>query len=91
MEGKKPLAFTEYLKKEEAFEDKILMGLRLREGISLASIKERFGAKLRPDKLDSLIDGGFLEFSGDLIRLSKKGILVSNELIMRLLDSLAFE
>ncbi len=91
LEGKKPLAFTEYLKKEEAFEDKILMGLRLREGISLASIKERFGAKLRPDKLDSLIDGGFLEFSGDLIRLSKKGILVSNELIMRLLDSLAFE
>jgi oxygen-independent coproporphyrinogen-3 oxidase len=91
LEGKKPLAFTEYLKKEEAFEDKILMGLRLQEGISLASIKERFGAKLRPDKLDSLIDGGFLEFSGDLIRLSKKGILVSNELIMRLLDSLAFE
>jgi putative oxygen-independent coproporphyrinogen III oxidase len=90
-EGEKPLAFTEHLEKEEAFEDKILMGLRLSEGISLTNIKERFGTKLRSDQLDSLIDSGFLEFSGDLIRLSKKGILVSNELIMRVLDSLIFE
>lgn len=91
LEGKKPLTFTEYLEKEEAFEDKILMGLRLQEGISLTNIKERFGTKLRSDKLDSLMEGGFLELSGDFIRLSKKGILVSNELIMRFLDSLIFE
>jgi len=90
-DGEKPLAFTEYLKKEEAFEDKILMGLRLQEGISLTNIKEKFGTRLRPDKLDSLIDGGFLEFSGELIRMSKKGLLVSNELIRRVLDSLVFE
>ncbi|MER3447617.1 MAG: coproporphyrinogen III oxidase [Candidatus Dadabacteria bacterium] len=88
LEGKRPLAFTEYLEKEEAIEDKILMGLRLQEGISLTSIKERFGIKLRSDKLDSLIDGGFLVLSGDLIRLSRNGVLVSNELIMRVIDSL---
>lgn len=89
-EGKKPLAFTEYLEKGEAFEDKILMGLRLREGISFRDIKERFGTELRLNKLEPLIGNGFLEFSGELIRLSKKGILVSDELIRRVLDSLVF-
>jgi oxygen-independent coproporphyrinogen-3 oxidase len=91
LEGKNPLSFTEYLEKEEAFEDKILMGLRLREGISLRGLKERFGTELHLNKLDSLLDSGFLEFSGDLLRLSKKGVLVSNELIMRVLDSFVFE
>lgn len=91
LDGKKPLAFKEYLEKDEAFEDRILMGLRLQEGISLTKINESFGTKLCLDKLDSLIDSGFLELSGDLIRLSKKGIPVSNELIMRVLDSFVFD
>ncbi len=91
LEGETPLAFRESLKKEEAIEDKVLMGLRLQEGISLANLKERFGAKLCSDRLNSLLDRGFIEFSDNSICLSKKGILVSNELIMRVLDSLVFE
>lgn len=91
LEGKKPLAFTEYLEKEEAFEDQILMGLRLWEGVSLRDLEERFGTELRLNRLEPLFGNGFLEFSGDSLRLSKKGILVSNELIMKVLDSLVFE
>jgi oxygen-independent coproporphyrinogen-3 oxidase len=90
LKGQTPLAFRESLKKEEALEDKILMGLRLQEGISLANLKERFGTKLRSDRLNPLLDNGFLELSNNSICLSKKGILVSNELIMRVLDSLVF-
>ncbi len=88
LDGRKPLAFTESLQREEALEDKVLMGLRLQEGISLINIKERFGRKLRSDKLDSLMTNGFIEFSNNSLRLSKKGMLLSNELIIRVLDSL---
>jgi putative oxygen-independent coproporphyrinogen III oxidase len=88
LDERKPLAFTESLQREEALEDKVLMGLRLQEGISLINIKERFGRKLRSDKLDSLLANGFIEFSNNLLRLSKKGMLLSNELIIRVLDSL---
>ncbi len=88
LDGRKPLAFTESLQREEALEDKVLMGLRLQEGISLINIKERFGRKLRSDKLDSLLANGFIEFFNNSLRLSKKGMLLSNELIIRVLDSL---
>lgn len=88
LDERKPLAFTESLQREEALEDKVLMGLRLQEGISLTNIKERFGRKLRSDKLDPLLANGFIEFSDNSLRLSKKGMLLSNELIIRVLDSL---
>lgn len=86
-EGKRPLAFTEVLSREEALEDRVLMGLRLREGIDLLSLRDRFGVKPRPDRLDFLLDGGFIELRGDSIQLTKKGVLLSDELILKVLDS----
>lgn len=88
LEGKKPLAFTELLSREEALQDNIMMGLRLGEGINLNSFKERFGAKLYSYSLSTLFKQGFLELSDNSLHLTKKGILVSNELIMRVCDSL---
>jgi oxygen-independent coproporphyrinogen-3 oxidase len=86
-EGKRPLAFTEVLSREEALEDRVLMGLRLREGIDLLSLRDRFGVKPRPDRLDFLLDGGFIELRGDSIQLTKKGVLLSDELILKVLGS----
>ena len=91
LEGKRPLAFTELLSKEEALQDKIMMGLRLGEGINLTSFKERFGAKWYSDSLSALFKQGFLELSDNSLHLTKKGILVSNELIMRVCDSWVYE
>jgi oxygen-independent coproporphyrinogen-3 oxidase len=91
LEGKRPLAFTEFLSEEEAIQDKIMMGLRLGEGINLTVFKEKFGAKLDYDRLSTLFKEGFLELSGSSLHLTKKGILVSNELIMRVCDSLVFD
>jgi oxygen-independent coproporphyrinogen-3 oxidase len=91
LEAKKPLSFTEFLKKEEVLYDKILMGLRLKDGISLINLEERFGTKLYSDKLSILFREGFLAISDNSIHLTKKGILVSNELITRVCDSLVFE
>ncbi len=91
LEGKKPVAFTEYLKKEDALHDKVLMGLRLRDGISLINLNEKFGTKLYSDRLSILLREGYLEVSDNSLHLTKKGILVSNELITRVCDSLVFE
>ena len=91
LEGKRPLAFTELLSKEEALQDKIMMGLRLGEGISLTSFKERFGAKWYSDSLSALFKQGFLELSDNSLLLTKKGLLVSNELIMKVCDSLVYD
>ena len=91
LEGKRPLAFTEFLSRKEALHDKIMMGLRLGEGINLAGLKERFGVNLHSDKLNFLLDDGFIQFSDKSLCLSKKGISVSDELIMKVLDSVVFE
>jgi len=90
-EGKKPLAFTEFLRREEALEDKVLMGLRLKEGIDLLTLKDRFGIKPHSDKLGFLFDEGFIELTDNSIQLSKKGVLLSDELIVKVLDSLVIE
>ncbi len=90
-EGKRPLSFTEFLNRQEALEDSVLMGLRLKEGVNLINLKERFGVKFLSDKLDFLFDKGFIELSDNSLQLSKKGVLVSDELIARVLDSLVLE
>jgi coproporphyrinogen III oxidase-like Fe-S oxidoreductase len=90
-EGKKPLAFIEVLNKQEALEDRVLMGLRLREGIDILNLQERFGIGPSINRLGILINDGFLNISDGSLQLSKKGILVSDELIFKILDSLAFE
>jgi oxygen-independent coproporphyrinogen-3 oxidase len=90
-EEKKPLAFVEFLERKEALEDKVLMGLRLREGINLTNIKERFRADLHSDKLKFFFDEGFIELSDNSLKLSKKGVLLSDELILKVLDSLVLE
>ena len=90
-ESKRHLAFTEVLSKQEALEDSVLMGLRLKEGINLLNLEERFGIRPSINKLDILINDGFINISDDSLQLSKKGILVSDELIAKVLDSLLIE
>jgi oxygen-independent coproporphyrinogen-3 oxidase len=90
-EDKRPLAFIEVLGKQEALEDSVLMGLRLKEGINLLSLEERFGIRPIMNKLDILINDGFINIPHDSLRLTRKGILVSDELIAKVLDSLRLE
>ncbi len=90
-EGRRPVAFTEYLSRNEALDDRVLMGLRLREGINLSKLEEKFGVKLSADKLNSLFDEGLIKISSNSLQLTNKGILVSDELIIKILDSVSIE
>lgn len=66
----------------QAFSESIFLGLRLMEGISVQTLQERFGVDIRTqhgDDLDKFHHAGLLEFDGDLIRLTRQGALLSNE------------
>lgn len=87
-EGRKPLGFTEELSREEAIEDSIIMGFRLSEGINVSSLMSRYGVAPDAGRIESLRADGFVERTGDTIRLTKKGTLLSDEIIVRLVSSL---
>ncbi|MDO9288288.1 MAG: radical SAM family heme chaperone HemW, partial [Thermodesulfovibrionales bacterium] len=60
----------------------IFLGLRKTEGISILKAKE-LGMNI-PASCKELIDEGYLEISGDYLRLTRKGIAISNTVIVRI-------
>lgn len=87
-EGKRPVDFSERLTMEEAVEDRIIMGFRLNEGLDVKGLRNNYGVSPDRGRMESLSEDGFLEMSGDVIKLTKKGTLLSDEIIVRLVSSL---
>jgi len=71
-----------------ALEENFFLGLRLNRGVDLQTIGARFGREavenMRPVIGESVIDG-LLEQHGDVIRLTPRGRLLSNEVFQRFL------
>lgn len=58
------------------------LGLRMTDGINLTEYKRRFGIDLMrkyTGELERLSDAGLIETAGDNLRLTRKGMLYSNE------------
>jgi oxygen-independent coproporphyrinogen-3 oxidase len=56
--------------------------MRLMRGVDVRWYRKSFGVDLRDehaDDLDRFCKAGLLEFDGDLIRLTRNGALLSNE------------
>jgi len=71
---------------DEALKEFIFLGLRKTGGIGLAQAKE-----MRtdfPEACKELISSGHLELSGNSLRLTRKGLPVSNMVIVRLFEKL---
>jgi oxygen-independent coproporphyrinogen-3 oxidase len=71
--------------------DCITLGLRLREGISLAGFRERFGVDLIDvlgETATWLLDGGILVVDGDRLRVAAEHQLILNEILVRLSEPL---
>lgn len=68
-------------------QETILTGLRLtREGVSAENFSSRFGLQVRDvfgSEIDELIGLGLLEQFGDIVRLTKRGRLLGNQVFMR--------
>ena len=74
--------------KEQAYE-RLMLGLRLSEGIDLAAYKTRFGVSLK-EKHEALItrfeNMGLLRIGQGRIRLTEKGMRLSNSILVAFLE-----
>jgi oxygen-independent coproporphyrinogen-3 oxidase len=70
------------LSQDEVRAEALFLGMRLMRGVDVRWYRESFGVDLRDehaDDLDRFCKAGLLEFDGDLIRLTRNGALLSNE------------
>ena len=71
----------------EARSESIFLGLRLMRGLDLESYRSRFGADLRDEyeiELNRLREAGLIEIDEELLRLTTRGALLSNEVFAAL-------
>lgn len=76
----------EILTREKAMGEYLFLGLRMMEGIDLEVFKERFGIGIEvafPDALNELTDKRLVEITQGQLRLTKKGLLLLNEVSVR--------
>jgi oxygen-independent coproporphyrinogen III oxidase len=78
---------------DDALKECIFLGLRKTQGISLLKMPDmgcgQLSAKERlSDAGKELVDEGYLNISGDFLRLTRKGIVISNAIIVRLFEIL---
>ena len=83
-----PLAEEEDIDKRRSMSDTMILGLRLEDGIARADFAERYG--IQPEEpfglaLEWAEEAGLLEQSDERVKLTHRGILLSNELFQRLL------
>jgi oxygen-independent coproporphyrinogen-3 oxidase len=81
-QGQSPVVDTTELAQTDIRSEAVFLGLRLLRGVDLKEYRERFGRDLSEDysdELDRLADAGLIEFPGHLMRLTRRGALLSNE------------
>src|SRR5215212_7862558 len=80
--GVSPIVDEQQLSELDVRAEAVFLGMRLMEGVDLRRYRESFGVDLRDehaDDLDRFREAGLVELEGDLIRLTRTGALLSNE------------
>jgi oxygen-independent coproporphyrinogen-3 oxidase len=75
--------------RQAALEETFFLGLRLTKGIELKRAVAQFGApavEILLSEIDELVRGGLLSREGDVICLTARGRLLSNEIFQRFLS-----
>jgi Coproporphyrinogen III oxidase and related Fe-S oxidoreductases len=79
---------VEFLDEKSGMEEFIFLGLRMIDGINDTEFKDEFGVSLRAvygDEIDKLVEQGLLDFDEHDLKLTRKGISVSNHVFVELL------
>jgi len=77
-----PIVEEQELTETDVRAEALFLGMRLMRGVDVRRYQESFGVDLREQHgadLDRFRKAGLLEFDGDLIRLTRTGALLSNE------------
>ncbi|HET6978113.1 MAG TPA: radical SAM family heme chaperone HemW [Pyrinomonadaceae bacterium] len=80
--GESPIVEEQELSEADVRAEAVFLGMRLMQGVDLLRYRESFGVDLRDehrDDLDRFCKAGLLELDGDMIRLTRTGALLSNE------------
>jgi putative oxygen-independent coproporphyrinogen III oxidase len=81
------------LSSNETFEEQIMMGIRLKKGISWQRLDKRHGQLHSKEQLCAkwqwLVDEGLLTWDEHYVRATNRGLLVLNQLIHSMLSALA--
>lgn len=83
--GTSPVVEEQELSRDDVRAEALFLGMRLMRGIDVREYRESFGVDLRDvhaADLDRFCKAGLLEFDGDLIRLTRTGALLSNEVFV---------
>ena len=81
IEEGRPFSEEEALTRDEQYNEFVFTALRTRKGLNLALVGERFGMEARAyaeARAARFICGGQLERDGDVLRLTRKGVYVSD-------------
>ena len=81
---------SECLERDGTLGETFMLGLRMREGMLLSRIRERFGVEPRTHFGEVFADlkaKGWLEEEGDTIRLTHQGLLLANEALQAFLPN----
>jgi oxygen-independent coproporphyrinogen-3 oxidase len=82
-----PIVERTNLDEADARSESIFLGLRLMRGIDLKTYQARFGTDLREQyngELDRLSEAGLIEIDEELLKLTTRGALLSNEVFAAL-------
>ncbi len=74
---------------QEQKENTLMLGLRLKAGVSLADYRARYGSELTADFADSLnklLNNNLIIIEGDQLKLTEQGLLFANQVILELLE-----
>ena len=77
-----PIVERTTLNDEDLRAESVFLGLRLMRGIDLQNYRARFGKDLRDrynGELDQLIEAGLIQLDRELLKLTTRGALLSNE------------
>ena len=80
--GQSPIVEEQQLSQDDVRAEALFLGMRLMRGVDVRRYRESFGVDLHDqhgNELDRFYKAGLLEFDGDLIRLTRTGALLSNE------------
>ena len=82
--GRLPDEERETLGSEALYEERLLLGLRLRTGLNLGRLWAEHGVAPRSAEVDALVRDGFLEPLGPRFRLTRRGAHLHQEISARL-------
>jgi len=86
MENRSPVRETEHITEDKALSEAIFLGLRKIEGINIRLFSELYRKdifSLYGKEIKEIMEAGLIELEKENIRLTKKGLLLSNEVFER--------